>query len=222
MAAAHLSLAWCYQMQKSSNYFSPQLRDTREVCFRNPCYCTKKVSLYIRPAYLKIHCSRWWRPLRRMRSERLGLEDVGSCVSIVLHSSDGDLINWHRVKSLNCEQFSIWSHQQCFCAGVRVQLCHYCSFTSFFLCIKLRFFKLAGWNSGSRRLFLTVHDCVQNTDHFVPALSQGSKESAMMSEQWLFEAVPSQIEIQKSDAINTMVIMDSDFHKELMVVSPCY
>lgn len=44
----------------------------------------------------------------------------------------------------------------------------------------------------------------------------------MMSEQWLFEAVPSQIEIQKSDSINTMVLMDSDFHKELMVVSLCY
>lgn len=48
MEAVHLSLAWFYQVQKSSNYFSSDLREIRKLGFYNPGYCAVEVmSRYI-------------------------------------------------------------------------------------------------------------------------------------------------------------------------------
>lgn len=48
MEAVQLSLAWFYQVQKSSNYFSSDLREIRKVGFCNPRYCAMEVvSRYI-------------------------------------------------------------------------------------------------------------------------------------------------------------------------------
>lgn len=116
----HLSLAWFYQEQKSSNLFSPDQRGMKRVFSCNPCYCAVMCFFIILPGYFRIHCSCGWRPVRSIHCESLSMVILCSCISFFcrgLHS-----INWHQVYP-EFMKFTIWSCYKYYLSDVGVQHC---------------------------------------------------------------------------------------------------
>lgn len=146
---------------------------------------------------------------------------ISAAVLVLFSLWEPHLINWQRVSSRESGGFGIWPPEQRCCTCVWIQLCHHCSFSSFFLPIKLHVFVLTGSNAGSRRLHFAVVKLRPNCSLFCPTLLMAQKNRVMMmgGNGCLWHLAKFQIEVLKSGSTHAMVIMDSDFHKELTLVT---